>query len=629
MRRLRSTLAELMPLLPRQARRFFVLYGAVSAVLALMDTLALAILATVLTGVYSAGPTTIPLLGQIDQGQTITLLLVAAGAMIAKAVLNIALQYYATRRFAEFEQEIGGRLFAAYIRAPWTERLGRSSPEIVRMVDVGIANTLTGVVIPTASLPTNVLTFLGALAVIVFVQPLTALVTLVYLGVIALVMNVWITRKSYEAGRVNRVAGAKMVSLITEMITALKEITLRDKADEVAGTIFRYRRKSAISRSNIRFLGTVPRFIIDIALIGGVFLIGGVAYLGSDLNGALVSVAVFMIGGFRMIPAITGLQALLNQINSSLPHADAVVRDIHDADRYLADAERIGQEPIDWDVRELAFEDVGFTYPRATEAALTGVDLRIPMGSTLGIVGTSGAGKSTLVDLLLGLLTPTTGRIELDGRPLPDHLAAWRRKVGYVPQDVAIFDGTVAQNVALTWEDTIDDEKVAWVLEKAQLLSTVAARPGGIHERVGERGLAFSGGQRQRLGIARALYMDPLVLVLDEATSALDTATEAAVADAIRSLEGEMTVISVAHRLSTIRSYDRIVFMSNGRIGAQGTFDEVARTSPDFAIQASLAGLYDPRAAAEEVAQALDAAEGDGPDIAGAAGPDQRPATSR
>src|SRR5690606_25071147 len=144
-----------------------------------------------------------------------------------------------------------------------------------------------------------------------------ALVTLVYLGIIALIMNVWITRKSYEAGFLNRSSGARMVSLITEMITALKEITLRDKSEEVSHTIFTYRRDVAVSRSNIRFLGAVPKFIIVLALIGGVFLIGTVAWLGAGLDGALVAVAVFMIGGFRMVPAITGLQALLNQINSS------------------------------------------------------------------------------------------------------------------------------------------------------------------------------------------------------------------------------------------------------------------------------------------------------------------------
>jgi ATP-binding cassette, subfamily B, bacterial PglK len=592
LRRLRKTLGELLPLLPAKARRFFAFFATTSAVLALLDSFAIAILTVSLTQVIAGSTVTIPVIGALPQSWLVPMLAAAAGLMILKAALNILLQWFATRRFAEYEQEIGGQLFRAYIRAPWTERLKRSSPEIVRMVDVGIANTITGVITPVATIPTHLVTFGSILLVILVAQPATALVTVIYFGMIALVMQVWITRKSYEAGSVNRRSGARMVSLITEMITALKEITLRDKADEVGETVFRYRREAAVSRSNIRFLGSVPKFIVDIALIGGVVLVGGISYVTGGTQNALVAVAVFAIGGFRMVPAITGLQAQMNQISAALPHADAVVRDIHSARSYLDHAEQVGTDPIDWEPTSLDLADVTFTYPGAEGPALSGATVSIPMGSTLGIVGASGAGKSTIVDLVLGLLTPSGGSITLDGRDVTSILASWRRKVGYVPQDVAIFDGTVAQNVALTWSDDIDLEKVTSALERAQLLETVLARPSGLDERVGERGLAFSGGQRQRLGIARALYAEPLVLVLDEATSALDTATEAAVATAIRGLEGELTVISVAHRLSTIRSYDQIAFMQDGRIESLGTFDEVVRESREFALQATLAGLH-------------------------------------
>ena len=240
----------------------------------------------------------------------------------------------------------------------------------------------------------------------------------------------------------------------------------------------------------------------------------------------------------------------------------------------------------------LELKDVEFTYPGAEGPAVTNISLRLPIGSSVGIVGQSGAGKSTLIDIFLGLLTPSKGTMTLDGVPLEDVLSDWRKRVGYVPQDVAIFDGTVAQNVALSWGGDIDEDKVRSALERAQLLDTVNTRAGGINGRVGERGLALSGGQRQRLGIARALYMDPLVLVLDEATSALDTSTEAAVANAISELHGEITVISVAHRLSTIRHNDQICFMKDGTIVSQGIFDEVIRINPDFAQQAALAGLH-------------------------------------
>ena len=291
-----------------------------------------------------------------------------------------------------------------------------------------------------------------------------------------------------------------------------------------------------------------------------------------------------------MIPSVNLFQSVVTQTSSTLPHAEAFIADIHAARGYVEAAETLGQDPLPEDPRLLALRGVGLPYPGSTEAALRDVDLDIPLGSSVALVGASGAGKSTLVDVLLGLLVPQEGEIRIDYRPLADVLAAWRSRVGYVPQEVNLFDGTIAQNVALTWGDDLDEEAVERALARAQLLDVVRER-GGLHTRVAERGLALSGGQRQRLGIARALYADPLVLVLDEATSALDTATEDAVARAIRALHGKGTVIAVAHRLSTVRHSDQVCFMTEGTIAARGSFDEVVAAHPEFATQARLSGL--------------------------------------
>ena len=196
-----------------------------------------------------------------------------------------------------------------------------------------------------------------------------------------------------------------------------------------------------------------------------------------------------------------------------------------------------------------------------------------------------------MVDLLISLLEPSEGEISIDGQELTEVRNAWRSRVGYVPQDVALFDATIAQNVALTWGENFDADRVRVALEQAQLWPLVSAREGGIQARVGERGLALSGGQRQRLGIARALYSDPLVLVLDEATSALDTTTESLVMEGLETIGGGVTKIIVAHRLATIRHADRIFFMQEGVVVGSGTFDDLVSEFPDFARQASLAGL--------------------------------------
>jgi ABC-type multidrug transport system fused ATPase/permease subunit len=196
-----------------------------------------------------------------------------------------------------------------------------------------------------------------------------------------------------------------------------------------------------------------------------------------------------------------------------------------------------------------------------------------------------------MVDLLLSLLEPTSGRVAVDDVPLQDMRKDWRSRMGYVPQEVTLFDATVAQNVALTWGDDYDLDRVRHALERAQLWDLVAAREGGVLSRVGERGMALSGGQRQRLGIARALYAEPLVLVMDEATSALDTGTEALVTDAIATIGDDVTKVVVAHRLATIQHSDTIFFMRDGEVAGRGTFAELVERHPDFARQAELAGL--------------------------------------
>lgn len=591
MKDLFRVLRELMPLLPADARRFIVVYGIALGLLSLVEAAALGVFAVVMTQILGGGDLDLPVLGTISQDASLWVLVASAGLMIVKSFASIWMQWISTRRFAQFELEIGTHLFNSYIRSPWTERMKRSTAELVRLIDVGIANTIAGVLIPAVTIPSQVLSFLAVLGILFVTQPLTAVITVIYLGLIAAFLYLWITKKSYQAGRVNRDAAMRMSTLVSEMISALKEITLRDKADEVGDVVFVSRSGAAHSRSNIRFLAAVPKFVVEMALIGGFLLIGTVAFLIGGLENALAAVAIFGIAGFRMVPSLTSVQSQLALTQSTLPYTSVVVEDIKRMESYSGRDEQIGRRVIGADPRNLTLKNVGFTYPGASSPAVRDVDLDVPIGSSLGIVGQSGAGKSTLIDILLGLLTPSVGSMQLDGVPLDEVLADWRSRVGYVPQDVAIFDGSIAQNVALTWGDDFDSEKVRQALRRAQLLDTVEARPGGINGRVGERGLALSGGQRQRLGIARALYVDPLVLVLDEATSALDTATEAAVADAIRELHGEITVISVAHRLSTIRHSDQVCFMKDGSIVSRGTFDEVVAHNPDFAQQAMLAGL--------------------------------------
>ena len=586
-----ATMRPLLPLLPAKARSFLWMYMIGTSALAILDIVALALLAISLSAMVVGDPVQLPVVGEVGVDGYVWILVVVCGLIIVKSALSVTLQWFATRRFATFELEVGDRLFDAYIRAPWTERLRRNTSQLVRLADVGIANVTAGFLIPVISLPTMLTTFASVMAVLIIAQPLTAAVTITYLGLIALLLYFWVARKSVQAGRVNRDYSFRVASLMTDMVSALKEITLRNKAGEVAQVVHDNRIHTTRARANLSFLGAVPKFVLDAALVGGFLLVGGVAYITGGMSAAFSAVALFGVAGFRLVPTLTGFQAIITQTHANIPQVQAVIGDILDAESYVRNAEQIGHRRLKQSPRVLELTGVGFTYPGGKAPALTGIDLLVPMGSSLGLVGSSGAGKSTLVDVLLGLLVPSEGTTTIDGEPLEEVLADWRSRVGYVPQDVALFDGTIAQNVALSWGTAIDYDKVRAALERAQLWSVVESRPAGMDARVGDRGMSLSGGQRQRLGIARALFSDPLILVMDEATSALDTKTESDVSMAIRGLRGEVTIVSVAHRLSTIRDNDQVCFMRDGRIVARGTFDEVVRDVPDFAVQAALAGL--------------------------------------
>ncbi len=581
-----------MPYLPPGTMRYVWTYVVVSCLLSLLDIAALMLLAVSLSSMLAGNPVTIPMIGFVSQDGYVWLLLAVSSLVLLKSLLTLLQQWAATRKFAAFELVLGLKLFEAYMGAAWVDRLGRSSSKLVRMADVGVTAVINGLLVPIIQIPAILVSSVLILATLIVVQPVTAAITIIYLGLMAYLMHVVLAKKSLEAGVVNRRYSYRVAEIMTEMVGALKEITLQNKFDEIHEVLRVNRTHASRARSNIRFLQSVPKFIMDTALIGGFLIVGVFAYLiEGSLNAAISSVVMFAVAGMRLVPALTGFQSVLNGLNSNQSQVTAVLGDLWQSDKYRANVENLGKEKLLQEPKELRLENVTFTYPTGEQPAVTDVTLTIPMGSSVGIVGESGSGKSTLVDILLGLLVPQSGSIYVDSQNLEDVLGDWRSRVGYVPQDVSLFDGTVAQNVALTWNREPDMAKVEDCLRRAQLWDVLQDRPGGVHARVGERGMALSGGQRQRLGIARALYTDPYVLIMDEATSALDTKTESKVAQAVAGLRGEVTLISVAHRLSTVKDADELFYMEDSFVLARGTFDEVVAMVPTFREQAQLAGL--------------------------------------
>ncbi|MGP9682713.1 ABC transporter ATP-binding protein [Brachybacterium sp. AOP3-A1-3] len=585
--------------LPANSRRFLVTFGVVMSLLALLDVVALGAIAIVIPGLTSPDQSvTIPLVGWELRSfeEMMWLVGVFVVLIIVKSFLNLLTIRIATQRFAQHEVSIGQTLFRTYMSASWVDRTSKSTQEIIRMVDSGVAAVVANVLMPSMTVVAEFATITVIGVGLLLLDWQTALATFAYLGLIALILSRVISPLAVSNGAANRDNSIAVVRLLGEVLAALKELTLKGNEKQVTDIVADRRSAAARTRAFAQYYNQMPRFVLDAGLVGGFVVVGGAGYLaGLPDNGAasaMTSVALFAVAGFRLVPSLTRFQATQNRILTNAAFADYIIDDIEFARTSVERQDAPDTATLDSGLHDIVFDDVTFTYPSREEPAIRGVSLRIPAGSAVAFVGTSGAGKSTLVDLLLGLLTPSSGRILVDGTDITTVLRQWRSTVGYVPQEVALFDVTVGENVALTWDPTdVDEERVSAALSRAQMLGVIADRPGGTQGRLGERGMTLSGGQRQRMGIARGLYAEPSVLVLDEATSALDTKTEAAVTAAIRTLGGDVTTITVAHRLATIQHCDIVYYMSEGEVAASGTFDEVVAAVPAFAEQAALAGL--------------------------------------
>ena len=563
-----------------------------TALLSLFDVAAMSLLALTISAVAGETGVTLPVVGELPPDASVMLILVACALIIIKSVLAVWVHRIATQQFAVYELEIGKRLFRAYLTSTWEERSKRSTIEFTRIADTGISVAISGMILSLLTVPGNVLTIILTMAVLVVAQPLTALLALVYLSVVALILNRLVSQRTLDAANTDLVVSHRIARLLTEMVDSLKELTLRNRLEDVQRVVADHRREAVDARARKAFLSVIPRYGYEAALIGGFVLIGGAAYVTGGASAAVVAVALFAAAGMRLIPALTGIQASMISASASIPWVRDVVDDLRGAEANPRDA-LAGTDAMAMPEHPRILEavDLTFLYPGTSRSVLRNLRLSVPLGSTLGIVGPSGSGKSTLIDLLLGLRTPTSGYLTVDGIPIEDVIHTWRSRIGYVPQRVTLFDGTIGQNIALTWDDDYDRDKVLEVIAKAQLTSLIEDREHGIDGRIGERGATLSGGQQQRLGIARALYSDPLVLVLDEATSALDTKTEDDLVRALKRLEGEVTIVAVAHRISTIKDYDQICYLDQGTVLGIGPFHELAQKVPQFGHQVSLAGL--------------------------------------
>jgi ATP-binding cassette subfamily C protein len=329
-------------------------------------------------------------------------------------------------------------------------------------------------------------------------------------------------------------------------------------------------------------LSSFPRVLLETVFAIFILLFVAIAALGDHLNAETIALlGLFAYVVLRITPSLNRVSLAVNNLRFGGAALDTVVRDLHSS-------EEIQRRPAPGPgvtrlTQTIVVDNVSYQYPNHDETVLRDVSLTVRRGESIGLVGSTGAGKTTLVDVILGLLVPTRGRVLVDGRDIADCRADWQRSLGVVSQTVFLLDDSLRRNIAFGLsDDRIDDDKVTKAVEMAQLDEFITSLPDGLDTPVGERGVRLSGGQRQRVAIARALYRRPDVVVFDEGTSALDSLTEAEVMAAVDRLRGDRTLLMVAHRLTTVRRCDKIILLENGKISGIGTYDELLGQSDSF-----------------------------------------------
>jgi ABC-type multidrug transport system fused ATPase/permease subunit len=528
------------------------------------------------------------------QTQALIIGLSAVILLVGRTMLSI----FFTRRILFFLSRRGAKISSNLVSHLLSQPLlivqSRTTQETLYAVTSGVVVIMLQILATGVVLVSDFSLLLIMAVGLFIVDPITAIGTFLIFSLIGFILYRFMHVRAGSLGLRHSELEIKSNEKIVEVFGSYRESTVLNRRDYYSREIGKLRFDLADNTAEINFMPYVSKYIIETTIVLGALLIGLVQFFFQDASQAVATIAIFMAAGTRIAPAVLRIQQGAILIRGAFGQAKPTL-DLIDS---LGDAPIVVNidDTVDTThagfISEITIKNTSLTYPNKLLKAISDVTLDIPSGASVAFVGPSGAGKTTIIDVLLGVLNPDEGSVLISGLPPLFAVAKWPGAVSYVPQDVLIAAGTIRENVALGYPpEEATDELVMSALRVAHLDGFVASLPQGIDTQVGERGAKISGGQRQRLGIARAMFTRPHLLVLDEATSSLDSETELSISQSIHTLRGSTTVVMIAHRLSTVRNADIVVYMSAGKVLAIGNFEEVRASVPDFDRQAKLMGL--------------------------------------
>ncbi len=510
-----------------------------------------------------------------------------AGVILLYAVKNIyllALSYIQNRFITGRQHQLGTRLHRSYLYSPYHFHLKYNSSELLRNVKLA-TNVINSICMPLILCITELMVVFGIFLILLWVDLFSALVATLGLVIFLGGYTIFVRKRLTILGEDSKYYEGKMYQQVNQSLGAIKEVKTQGRENFFSkifsGHLFQYTHAQQTSV----LLSQSGRFIAETIAIG--LILGIMIFLlntGKTTSSILVTFSLFMVAAMRILPSINRLNWGFSVIRFGIPSLDEVFSHLKKCEKFIIDdSVREATDRILFD-NQIEFRNVSYKYRNSEKHSLESFSLVIPKKSKVALVGASGAGKSTAIDLILGLLKPSSGDVLVDGKNIHESLFSWQQQIGYVPQSIYVLDDTIQNNVAFgVQKEFFDEEKVWAALRLAQLDSFVKELPKGLDTMIGENGVLFSGGQRQRIGIARALYHEPKVLIMDEATAALDNETEYNLINSIENLSGKCTVIWVAHRISTVKNCDVIFFLNHGRMIASGSYDSLVSENSKFA----------------------------------------------